>query len=157
MLAAAGGGRTVGISWKSLVMDADRARFFAPFEAWAPVLATPGVRWVNLQYGESAVEVARAAAWGAALWTPPGIDLKQDLDDLTALCLALDLVVGPANATTNLAGAAGAALWLITPPGAWPQLGSDRYPWYPQARVFSPPQLNRWPEAMGEIAAALRQ
>jgi len=151
-----GEGRHVGVLWKSLVMDAERVRHFAPFAAWAPVLATPGARFVNLQYGETAAEVAHAAArWGVELWTPPGIDLKEDLDDLAALCLALDLVIGPANAATNLAGAVGAAVWLISPRGAWTQLGTDRYPWYPQARVFNPPQLNQWPKAMDEIAGAL--
>ncbi len=146
VLARAGPGRKVGVLWRSLVMDAERVRHFAPFETWAPVLATPGVSFVNLQYGVGPVP---------GLWTPPGLDLKDDLDDVAALCGALDLVIGPSNVTTNLAGATGAALWLITPRGAWTQLGTDAYPWYPQARVFSPPQLDQWPQAMAEIAAAL--
>ena len=75
------------------------------------------------------------------VWTPPGIDLKNDLDDLAALTCALDLVVGQANATTNIAAACGAPTWLISTPGAWPKLGTDRYPWYPQVRVFIPPRL----------------
>ncbi|MFX9246881.1 flagellar protein FlbA, partial [Acinetobacter baumannii] len=75
--------------------------FYSPFELWAEVLTTPGARMVNLQYGDSAEEVARAKAeFGIDLWTPPGIDLKNDLDDLAALCLALDVVIGPATATT---------------------------------------------------------
>ncbi len=143
----AGPGRKVGVLWRSLVMDAERVRHFAPFEAWAPVLATPGAAFVNLQYGVGPV---------AGLWTPPGLDLKDDLDDVAALCGALDLVIGPSNLTTNLAGAIGAPLWLTIPRGAWTQLGTDAYPWYPQARVFNPPQLDRWPEAMAEVAAALR-
>lgn len=147
VLAEAGPGRKVGVLWRSLVMDAERLRYFAPFEAWAPVLATPGVTFVNLQYGAGAVP---------GLWTPPGLDLKDDLDDVAALCGALDLVIGPSNVTTNLAGATGAPLWLITPRRAWTQLGTDAYPWYPQARVFNPPQLDRWPDAMAEIAGALR-
>jgi len=146
VLAGAGPSRKVGVLWRSLVMDAERVRYFAPFEAWAPVLATPGVTFVNLQYGVGAVP---------GLWTPPGLDLKDDLDDIAALCGALDLVIGPSNVTTNLAGATGAALWLITQRGAWTQLGTDAYPWYPQARVFNPPQLDQWPQAMAEIAAAL--
>lgn len=157
VLKAKGGGRSVGVVWKSLIMDAERSRHFAPFDAWAPVLRTPGVRFVNLQYGDSAAEVAHAAAaFGAELWTPPGIDLTQDLDDLTALCVALDLVIGPANATTNLAGAAGANLWLISTPGAWTQLGTDAYPWYPQARVFTPASPTAWPDAMDAVAEALQ-
>jgi hypothetical protein len=156
-LLAALPGKTVGVLWKSLVMDADRVRQFAPFPAWAPVLAAPGVTFVNLQYGDSAAEAAYARdQWGAALWTPPGIDLKDDLDDLAALTCALDLTLGPANATTNIAGACGAPLWLISTPYAWPRLGSADYPWYPQAQVFTPQSYGRWDAVMTEIAAALR-
>jgi hypothetical protein len=140
-----------------MVMDAERSRYFAPFDAWESILRTTGVRWVNLQYGDSAAEVSRAAsAFGAELWTPPGIDMKLHLDELTALCVALDLVIGPANATTNLAGAAGANLWLLSTPGAWPQLGTAVFPWYPQARVFTPTRTTQWPGLMDEVAGALR-
>jgi len=102
------------------------------------VLRTEGVTFVNLQYGDCQQEL-NAAREGLALdvWNPPAIDLKDDLDDLAALVCALDLTIGPANATTNLAGACGAPLWLISTPAAWPRLGRADYPWYPQARVFA--------------------
>jgi hypothetical protein len=38
---------------------------------------------------------------------PADLDLKDALDDVAALTCALDLVIGPANATTNIAGPAG--------------------------------------------------
>ena len=146
----------VGVIWKSLHIDSARARYFSPFDRWAPVLTTPGARMVNLQYGDSAEEIAEAKArLGVDLWTPPGIDLKNDLDDLAALTAALDLIIGPANATTNIAAASGANVWLISTPGAWPKLGTDRYPWYPQVRVFNPPAYNVWEPVMEEVSAAL--
>jgi tetratricopeptide (TPR) repeat protein len=155
-LAALGPQPKVGVIWKSLVKDSARHRFYSPFEQWAPVLKTPGSTFVNLQYGDASEDIAFAKAeYGIDVWTPPGIDLKNDLDDLTALCTALTLVIGPATATTNLAGAAGADLWLISTPGAWPKLGADHYPWYPQARVFNPPAFNDWGPVMTDIAAAL--
>ncbi len=151
-------GPRVGLVWKSLKINSARSRFFSPFDAWAPVLRTPGVTLVNLQYGDCAEEIAQARAQlGVEIWTPPGIDLKNDLDDVAALCCAVDLVIGPANATTNLAAASGAPTWLITTPGAWPPLGTDRYPWYPAVRMFAPPAFNRWDPVMAEIAEALSQ
>jgi hypothetical protein len=139
------------------VLDPARSRHYAPFAARAPVLASPAACFVNLQYGDAAAEIAYAASvLGVRLWTPPDIDLLNDLDDLAALCAALDLVIGPSNATTNLAGAAGAAVWLIASPGAWTRLGGEAYPWYPRARVFVPPRLNAWPQAMADVAGALR-
>jgi spore coat polysaccharide biosynthesis protein SpsF len=67
---------------------------------WRPVLEAPGVTFVNLQYGDCDEEIALAKAeFGVDIWQPPGIDLKQDLDDVAALCCAMDLIVGFSNAT----------------------------------------------------------
>jgi tetratricopeptide (TPR) repeat protein len=157
-LEALGGGPTVGIVWKSLLNDSGRRRFFSPFERWRPILSTPGVSFVNLQYGDCAAEIAEAkAALGVEIWTPPGIDLKNDLDEVAALSAAVDLVIGPANAATNIAAAVGAPVWFISIPGAWPRLGADNYPWYPQARAFRPAAYNDWGPVMAEIAEALKQ
>jgi Tfp pilus assembly protein PilF len=154
----AGEAPAVGLLWKSLKVSSQRQRFYSPFAEWAPVLAVPGVRFVNLQYGDCAAELALARErFGVEVWSPSGVDLKDDLDEVAALAAALDLVVGPANATINIAAACGAPAWFICPPGAWPMLGQDRYPWYPRARVFSPPGFNRWAPVMADVAAALRQ
>ncbi|MDO8297616.1 MAG: tetratricopeptide repeat protein [Caulobacter sp.] len=151
-------GPTVGLLWKSLVRAGARHRFYSPFEQWKPVLAVPGATFVNLQYGDCADELEAARRdLGVEIWSPPGIDLKQDLDDVAALCRALDLVMGPSNATSCLAGACGTPLWLLSTPGAWPMLGTDRYPWYPQARVFLPPTLGQWEPAMQAMAQALSE
>ena len=148
-------GPKVGIVWKSLKLGGERRRAFAPFAAWAPVLATPGAVFVSLQYGDASAEIAEAAAAGVEIRVPPGLDLKDDLEGVAALCAALDLVIGPANATTQLAGAVGAPLWLLAPPAAWTCLGSERYPWHPQARVFHAPGFD-WEGAMAAVAGALR-
>lgn len=150
-------GRKVGLLWKSGTARGARHRYFSAFEQWAPVLRQPGCAFVNLQYGDCAEELAWVRReLGVEVWDPPGIDLKQDLDDVAALSCALDLTVGFSNATFNIAAACGAPAWLITTPGAWPRLGSpDRYPWYPQARVFAPEAFGDWPTAMGDVADAL--
>jgi len=151
-------GLKVGLLWKSGLMNGARRRYFSPFEAWAEVLAVPGVSFVNLQYGDCAAELDQARReMGVEIWTPPGIDLKQDLDDIAALTCALDLVVGFPNATVNLAGACGASAWITSAPGAWPRLGSDHYPWYPQMRVFTASALGDWAPMLSEMAMALGQ
>jgi len=150
-------GRKVGLLWKSGTARGARHRYFSAFEQWAPVLRQPGVTFVNLQYGDCTEELAWVRReLGIEVWDPPGIDLKQDLDDVAALACALDLVVGFSNATFNIAAACGAPSWLITTPGAWPRLGeADRYPWYPQARVFAPAAYGDWDTTMAEVAQAL--
>ncbi|WP_411288437.1 tetratricopeptide repeat protein [Phenylobacterium sp.] len=155
-LETAPAGAKVGLLWKSAVSNDARHRFFSPFAAWAPVLAQPGVTFVNLQYGDCSEELAWVKReLGVQVWTPPGIDLKQDLDDVAALCCALDLVVGFSNATLNIAGACGVPMFLMSTPGAWPRLGTERYPWYPQTRLFLPPGFGDWDPVMAEVAQAL--
>ena len=157
-LAALGGGLKVGLLWKSLKVDSHRSRLYAPFAEWGAVLRTPAVRFINLQYGDCSVELAQAREQlGVEIWSPPDVNLKDDLDEVAALSSALDLVLGPANATINIAAACGTPCWFVCPPGGWPMLGTDRYPWYPAARVFSPPGFNRWSPVMAQMAHALAQ
>lgn len=142
----------VGLLWKSLVIDPARSRFFSGFGGWEPVLRMQGVTLVNLQYGDCALELEAAAAEGIHIWNPPDLDLKDDLDDLAALTVALDLVAGPANATTNIAAACGAEVSLVSLPGAWPQLGTKGWPWYPQLRVFVAEGCGNWASAIDALA-----
>lgn len=152
-----GPGPYVGVLWKSMNMSGSRMRGYSPFELWEPILATPGIRFVNLQYGDVTDDLAAAAAQGFDIWTPPGIDLKMDLDDLAALCLALDGVMGPSTATTNLAAGAGARVWLSAGPGSWTRFGSDQYPCYPSARVFHAEHFDQWEPVMQQMADAMRE
>ncbi|NBB52717.1 tetratricopeptide repeat protein [Rhizobium sp. CRIBSB] len=150
-----GPGLKVGLHWKSLVMKGVRARYFSSFERWSPVLTTPGCLMVNLQCGDTAQDLAEAEAAGVRLWTPP-INLKDDLDDLAALSCALDVVIGPGIAGTNLAAATGARTWLLYAPDDWHLLGTDRYPFYPRVRTFRR-DFNGWPEAIADVRTALER
>jgi len=151
-------GFKVGILWKSLRMDGSRLRSFSPFEQWRSVLETPGITFVNMQYGETEAEIAQAKAdYGIDIWQPPGINLKDDLADVGALACALDLTLGFSNATTNIAAACGAPVWIISIPGAWTRLGTDSLPWYPQVRVFTPDAFRDWQPVMEKISDALTE
>jgi Tfp pilus assembly protein PilF len=156
LLDQAPAGPKVGLLWKSGINKDSRHRWFSPFALWEPILTRPGVTFVNLQYGDCAEELAFVKeTWGVDIWSPPGIDLKQDLDDLAALSSAMDLVIGFSNATLNIAAACGAPCWLIASRGAWTVLGTDRYPWYPQVRAFLQAANGDWTPTMEAVAAAL--
>ncbi|MEI9890176.1 MAG: hypothetical protein WDN45_05705 [Caulobacteraceae bacterium] len=75
---------------------------------------------------------------------------------MAALSCALDLVLGPANAHQQHRRRLRRQRLADLHPGAWPKLGTDRYPWYPRMRVFTPPGSMRWEAVMDEVAAALR-
>ncbi|MGV3577535.1 tetratricopeptide repeat protein [Brevundimonas sp.] len=153
-LEALGPGLKIGLHWKSLVLTGVRARYFSSFERWKPVLTAPGCVMVNLQCGDVTEDLAAAEAAGVKIWTPP-MNLKDDLDDLAALSNALDLVIGPGIAGTNMAAASGARTWLVHAPDDWHLLNTDRYPFYPRVRTFATGGFDGWPRAIAEIRAAL--
>ncbi|MDI6624033.1 MAG: tetratricopeptide repeat protein [Brevundimonas sp.] len=151
-----GPGLKVGLHWKSLVLAGVRARYFSSFERWRPVLTTPGAVMVNLQCGDVADDLAAAEAAGVSIWTPP-IDLKDDLEDVAALSAALDLVIGPGIAGTNLAAAVGGTAWMISAPDDWHYLGTDKYPFYPHLRYFRRDGFTDWEGAIARIGTALEE
>ena len=95
VLKESGPGPYVGVLWKSMNMGGSRQRHYSPLELWNPILEMRGVRFINLQYADAEEDLAAAKARGIDIWTPPGIDLKLDLDGLAALCAAQDVVIGP--------------------------------------------------------------
>ena len=156
VLKAAPAGPKIGLLWKSAITADARHRYYSPFSGWAPVLAQKGVTFVNLQYGDCAEELAAAECdFGVKIWSPPGIDLKQDLDEVAALCCAMDLIVGFANATLNIGAACGVPTFLISVPGAWTRLGTKSSPWYPASTTFLPPGYGEWDTVMAEVADAV--
>jgi tetratricopeptide (TPR) repeat protein len=153
-LAALGDGLKIGLHWKSLVMTGSRVRYFSSFERWRPVLTTPGCHMINLQCGDVADDLAEAEAAGVRIWTPP-IDLRNDLEDVAALSVAADLVVGPGVAGTNLAAACGARTWMIHAPDDWHLMGTDSYPFYPGMRFIPLDGFGGWPEALARVRSDL--
>ena len=151
-----GAGVKVGVHWKSLVLTGSRARYFSNFERWRPVLTTPGTVMVNLQCGDVADDLAEAEAAGVRIWTPP-INLKDDLEDVAALSVALDVVIGPGIAGTNLAAVVGANAWMITAPDDWQFLATDHYPFYPHMRCYRLATFDGWDEVMRRVRADLEE
>jgi tetratricopeptide (TPR) repeat protein len=155
-LAVLPAGPRIGISWKSLLMNVTRSKYYSPFEAWKQVLKVPGATFINMQYGECDQEIEQIQQeLGVTIHQIEGLDLKDDLDGVAAACCALDTMIGPMNATSNLGAACGANIWFLTTAEAWPLLGSKTNPWYPQAKVYATPTLTSWDGTMAEVAAAL--
>jgi tetratricopeptide (TPR) repeat protein len=153
------GERLVGLSWVSKNPDIGIHKTL-PLAALAPVLKTPGVRFVDLQYGDTAVERATVARdLGVSVRHLDDLDLFNDIDGLAALIAACDLVVTVSNTTAHLAGALGKPVWVLASGGNgklwyWGQNG-DTTPWYPSARVFRQPTIGDWDAPVSAVATAL--
>lgn len=149
-------GKKVGLCWRSMMLGAKRAKYFSAIDQWGPVLQTPGITFVNIQYGNCADELARAQdAFGITIHQIEGLDLKNDIDGVAALCAALDLVVSAPTAVAAIAGAVGTKTWFVTAGRTWPQLGTKEYPWYADTYVYWPEKFADWDTLMPDVADEL--
>jgi tetratricopeptide (TPR) repeat protein len=156
-LAEMGPGPFVGICWRSMMLGAKRHRYYSALDSWGPILKTPGVTFVNVQYGDCGEELARAREMhGVDINVIDGLDLKKDIDGAAALSAALDLVMSAPTAAAATAASVGAPVWFLTAGRTWPQLGTDEYPWYKSTRVMSPAKFADWQELMPRVGAELR-
>jgi Flp pilus assembly protein TadD len=151
--------RLVGISWRSSNKDTGALKSIGLCD-WAPVLRVPGLRFVNLQYGDTVEERRQAESQpGVNISHLPELDLFNDLDGVAALCAACDLVVTVSNVSAHMAGALGRPVWLLAPERRilwyWFPCRSDS-PWYPSMRIFRQGKPEDWREVLDEIAAELR-
>ena len=150
---AAGAARRVGLVWAGNPLHSNDARRSIPLGLLAPVLATPGVRFVGLQAGPRAAE----AAGHPALHDLSG--RLADFADTAAAIAALDLVITVDTSVAHLAGALGAPVWVLLPAAAdwrWMMRREDS-PWYASMRLFRQQRAGDWGETVGRVAEALAE
>ena len=151
-----GEGPLVGICWRSMMINAKRAKYYSALDAWGPLLKTPGVRFVNLQYGDCVNELVEAEAkFGVKIEAVQGLNLKDDIDGAAALSAVMDLVISAPTASAALAAAVGTEVWFLTAGRTWPQLGTDELPWYRKSRAFRPQKFGDWNTLIPAVAEAL--
>ncbi len=161
-LGAAGPGLKVGLSWRSTRKDYwGTQKKSAPLADFAPLLALPASWFVDLQYGDTAVERnALEAGRGARLTHFDEVDYFMDLEEVLAIIEACDLVITTSNATAHFAGALGKRTWLLyladRPPfHYWAHAGDHRCLWYPSVEIVTAPQLTDWPSLIRHTADRL--
>ncbi|MCC7484462.1 MAG: glycosyltransferase family protein [Burkholderiales bacterium] len=155
-LAALGPGLKVGLSWRGGT-ELSRARLRSvELAALAPLVAVAGVRFVDLQYHDTAAERAafsRATGLPLVHWE----DALGDYDETAALVVALDLVVSVCTAIVHLAGALGRPAWVMTPYSPewrYGQAGEDM-PWYPSVRLVRQARRGEWGPVIAMLARDL--
>jgi Flp pilus assembly protein TadD len=153
-----GSGFHVGLVWHGNPLQTDGLYRSCPFDELSALGGVPGVRFVSLQMGEGAEELASGA-------NPLGVrDLAGELDgtagpfmDTAALLSSLDLVVSVDTSVAHLAGALGRPVFLLLPDWAdWRWLrDTDGSPWYPTFRLFRQPRPFDWATPLRAIRAEL--
>ncbi len=154
--AQAGGKRVIGISWESASRHGGRKRL--PLEFWGPILNTPGIHFVSLQYGIVPGSQHIAAAEGK-LFVDAEVDALESLEASAAQIAAMDLVITVSNTTAHLAGAQNVPVWtlLTAGPGSFWYWFRDRVdsPWYPSMRLWRQAVPGDWAPVVRDVAAAL--
>jgi hypothetical protein len=154
------GEKLVGMSWlsKNLAFGSSKSTTLAQ---WAPILRTPGCKFIDLQYGDTAEErAALTRDFGITLEHIDGLDLKDDMEGLAALTAACDLVTTVSNTTAHMAGAVGVPVWTLIASGIgkfwyWGFDGPDTV-WYPSATLIRQPADEGWEGSLDIIAERLR-
>lgn len=144
----------VGVSWRSAapVNGADKSLNVLE---WGPVFHVPGAVFVNLQYGDTAAELAAARnGFGVEIIHDDTIDSLKDLDGYAAQVAAMDAVVTSSNTAAHFAGALGVPTFCLLPASLaqgrrwyWFASGpgsSRSCPWYPAMRLLVRQPADTW-------------
>ena len=144
----------VGISWGSSAY----AKELPGLQEWAALLGAIDAKFVSLQYGSVAAEIARLEAdSGKQIINDASVDQLADLDRFAAQIAALDAVVTISNTGAHLAGALGGPTIVIIDDHfrrAWP-VGVERTPYYPAVTLVAK-EARAWSAVMREVAEKLR-
>ncbi|MGQ0651573.1 MAG: tetratricopeptide repeat protein [Betaproteobacteria bacterium] len=155
-LESLGTGRKIGVSWRGGLAKTGRVRRSLDLADLAPLLKIPGFRFVSLQYGAVAEDVAR-------LERLHGIRLEnrqEAIDDYAstaALVSALDGVLSVCTSIVHLAGALGRPVLVLAPysPEWRYGMSGETMPWYPSATVLRQPEPGAWQPVLDQAAARL--
>jgi tetratricopeptide (TPR) repeat protein len=148
--------KVMGLSWRSVSPQFGRHKS-AKLVDFLQILRLPGVRFVDLQYGETAEERdAIKRETGIEIVRLKDIDNTNDIDGLAALVSACDVVVTVSNTTAHLAGALGVPTWVFVPYGfahLWYWFaGKEQSPWYPRVTVKCQGEKQSWEELISASA-----
>ncbi len=145
------GAPVIGISWSSRQNPEVGWLKSVNLADWHPILRTPGVTFVNLQYGDWTAKLADIKAQtGVEIVQDPDVDPLKDMDAFAAQVAAMDLVISVSNTTVHVAGALGVPTWVMPPQGRgrmwyWFRDRTD-CPWYSSVRL-----LDSHPEGWGPV------
>jgi len=157
-----GDGFRIALSWRSAREGRLGRSKSVNLADFAPFMAVPGTRCVDVQYGDTVAERAQLMqAGGAGLLHFDEVDYYHDLDGVLAILEACDLLITTSNANAHLAAALGKPVWLLYPGERapfhyWAHGGDHRCLWYPSVEIVSAPELDDWPQLIAHAAEKLR-
>ena len=148
-LKSLGSGPFIGISWKSSDMSTIRIPNYSSISEWSSILTIPDVTFINLQSKDFEDDLKEIEdEFGAKVHNFDDLDQFNNIDDVAALCSALDMVVSNKTTTPLISAGVGTltklANWkqsswnniLLNPPGPLVDI-FERNTWEPWDKVFN--------------------
>lgn len=153
--------KTCGISWRSSNQKLGQDKSVA-LPDLLPALSTIDMELINLQYGDTAQEVASfQEKHHLSIHSVPEIDIFNDIDGVLSIISACDLIITTSNSTAHLAGALGKETLLLIPYSVgkfwyWHDIDGVSL-WYPSVKIF--PQITQgdWTEPINAMKTYLEQ
>jgi tetratricopeptide (TPR) repeat protein len=147
----------IGICWESKNPKFGPEKTIA-VELWAQWLDIPNVRIVSLQYDASSEDRLRLNAH-PNFFTPPGLDLRNDLEDVLALSASCDLIITVSSALAHICGAAGIPALVLLPQAKgrfwfW-GIDSKNCIWYPSLTLVNQTTQGDWSQPINAVTAQI--
>lgn len=152
-------GPKVGIAWTGGTHQSFKERRSFTLEQLLPILKTPNVHWVSLQYQNPVDEIeAFGEKHGISLLHWKRGAESADYDDQAAMVAELDLVVSVCTSVVHLAGALGKPCLTLVPakPPYFFGMDGSTIPWYKSVELFRQHrETQEWP--LREVAAKIKE
>lgn len=147
---------SVGISWRSGITHAKRARNYTELVNWEPILKQKNINFINIQYGECEQELKELEdKTGIKIHNFEGLDLKNDFDGTMALISNLDLVIGPGSAPIMQSAFAGIETWFLLTAKPWWAFGEEVPIWRQNAKMLMKSDNDPWEDLIEKCATKL--
>lgn len=145
-------GLRIGLSWRGGTTRTRTGQRSLSLARLAPILELADCEFVNLQYGDTAAELAGHPAVRCF----PAAD-TDDFEDLAGLVAEMDVVVSVQTALVHLSGGLGVACHTLVPHNPeWRYAAQGAaMPWYRSVRLHRQPAPGAWDPPILEVAAAL--
>ena len=121
-----------------------------------PILKIQNLLFVDLQYGDNQIEKTDLLKENnIELIKFDDVDSFNDIDSLTSIIDACDIIVTSSNVTAHIAGSIGKKTYLLAPRSRgriWYWHNNLKQSiWYPSVEIFAQNEINNWHSPVNEV------
>ena len=140
-LKSLGIGPYIGISWKSSNKSPERLPDYTSISEWLPILKVPKVKFINMQYKDYGDDIIKIKdKLGVTIHNFEDINHFDNIDDVAALSLALDMVVSTKLTVPFISAGVGTSTKLAI----WRQSSSNNVLLNPLSSLVEKYERNTW-------------